>query len=241
MHPRMRPHLGRGADMSLKLTSKDYTQFLLLAAEKIESESDYLTELDAATGDGDHWTNLNSGFKKLSPVLNDLAAMPLSEMFKKTGLMLMSTIGGFSGVLYGSAYIAAAKAFNGVDYIDIFGIRTMLDAMNEAIKKRSNAVAGQKTMIDALHPAIIALEKAEQENQSEKDALILMKNASLKGAADTKYMEAFRGRACYRTDKGVGYLDPGAVSLSFQIECLAGERQKNGGYGLITKKYNKYC
>lgn len=207
--------------MSLKLTTKDYVDYLCVSAEKIGSEGDYLTQLDAATGDGDHWTNINSGFKKLVSIYDELIVLSLSDMFKKVGMTLMSEVGGSSGVLYGSAYIAAAKAFKDVDYIDIVGIRTLLNAMNEAIKKRSNAIAGQKTMIDALHPAVEALKMAEQENLTEKDALTSMKNASLDGAADTKYMEAFRGRACYRTDKGVGHLDPGAVSLSFQIECLA--------------------
>ena len=33
-------------------------------------------------------------------------------------------------------------------------------------------------------------------------------------------MEAVRGRASYQTDKGVGHLDPGAVTMSYQIEIL---------------------
>ena len=34
---------------------------------------------------------------------------------------------------------------------------------------------------------------------------------------ETKNMEATKGRASYREDKGVGHLDPGAVTMYYQI------------------------
>ena len=37
---------------------------------------------------------------------------------------------------------------------------------------------------------------------------------------DYENMEAVRGRATYQADKGIGHLDPGAVTMSYQIEVL---------------------
>ena len=63
------------------------------------------------TGDGDHWTNINMGFENLVKNVDRLETMELSDEFKEIGKIMMSVIGGSSGVLYGSAYIAAAKAY----------------------------------------------------------------------------------------------------------------------------------
>ena len=55
----------------------------------------------------------------------------------------------------------------------------------------------------------------------EKDpALEARVEAALDGAEDTRDMKAVKGRASYQTNKGVGHLDPGAVTMSWQIEGL---------------------
>ena len=92
------------------LTAKDYTEYIKLAYELIHSKGDYITGLDSITGDGDHWTNINMGFENLVKNIDRLEVMELSDEFKEIGKIMMSVIGGSSGVLYGSAYIAAAKA-----------------------------------------------------------------------------------------------------------------------------------
>jgi dihydroxyacetone kinase-like protein len=200
------------------LTSAAYTAYLKTAAEKINSEKEYITALDAATGDGDHWANLNAGFAGLMAISDELAALPLSDMFKKIGMTLMSAVGGSSGVLYGSAYLGAAKATAGRDSLDAAGVADMLNAMLTAIMARGNAQPGQKTMIDALHPAVQAFKAALPD---EAAAIAAMKSAAAAGAEATKDMEAVRGRACYQTGKGVGHLDPGAVTMAYQLETLA--------------------
>ena len=98
------------------LTAKDYTEYIKLAYELIHSKGDYITELDSVTGDGDHWTNINMGFENLVKNIDRLEVMGLSDEFKEIGKIMMSVIGGSSGVLYGSAYIAAAKALKGIDH-----------------------------------------------------------------------------------------------------------------------------
>lgn len=207
--------------MAISLSSKDYTDYIHIIAQRINSEGDYITGLDAATGDGDHWTNLNAGFTALVSISDELSRLSIPDMLKRIGMTLMSAVGGSSGVLYGSAYIAAAKASAGKESLDLAGITAMLDAMLGAIMARGNAQPEQKTMIDALHPAVQALKKAADLHEDEKEALKDMKAAALNGAESTRTMAAVRGRACYQADKGVGHLDPGAVTMAHQMETLA--------------------
>ena len=52
------------------------------------------------------------------------------------------------------------------------------------------------------------------------ETLAEVKKAAIDGAEATRGMEAVKGRASYQTNKGVGHLDAGAVTMSYQIECL---------------------
>ena len=97
--------------MGFQLTASDYMEYIERAYQKIHENQDYVTQLDLATGDGDHWSNINMGFEKLVQEANRLKTLSISEELKEIGKIMMSVIGGSSGVLYGSAYLAAAKRF----------------------------------------------------------------------------------------------------------------------------------
>jgi len=206
--------------MGFSLTTDDYVDYLNKAYLKIHENGDYITKLDAATGDGDHWANLNMGFEKLLEISDELKALNLSDCFKKIGMTMMSVIGGSSGVLYGSAYIEAAKIMKDVNALTNQTLCNVLEAMLHGIMNRGKSEPGQKTMIDALYPAVIAYKECIAKDKSETETLTAVKQAAKKGAENTKEMEALRGRAYYQSNKGVGHLDPGAVTLAYQIEAL---------------------
>ena len=206
--------------MGFSLTSREFAEYLKRTAAKIAENKDYITELDAATGDGDHWANMNAGFSKLAELAPQLAELSVSDMYKQMGMTMMSTIGGSSGVLYGSAYIAAAKVTVDIDTIDVHSLFHVLEAMLQAIMDRGRSKPGFKTMIDALYPAVEEYRTALKAGGPETELLQRVKKAAEDGAENTKNMEAVRGRACYQSDKGIGHLDPGAVTMAYQIEEL---------------------
>lgn len=206
--------------MSFRLTTADYTEWLKRAHQKISENGEYITALDAATGDGDHWTNLNMGFEKLVAMSGELAALAPAAALKKIGMTMMSVIGGSGGVLYGSAYIEAAKQLADIEVFESKDICTMLEAKLSAIMSRGKSEPGFKTMIDALHPAVECYKNCLATGQSEAQTLTLVKQAALEGAQSTRDMPAVRGRAYYQAGRGVGHLDPGAVTMAYQIETL---------------------
>ena len=186
----------------------------------IAEQKDYITELDSTTGDGDHWVNVNMGFEKITALSEEMESLSIAEMFKKVGMTMYSAVGGSSGALYGSGYMAAGRACEGKDYLDVKGLYMVYASMLEEIMKRGKTQPGQKTMIDALYQALEAYKKGLDINKSEKEVIKSFIEGAHKGAESTKEMEAVKGRASYRMDKGVGYLDPGAVTMAMQLECL---------------------
>ena len=206
--------------MGFELSMKDYASYMVKAYTKIHENKEYITDLDLATGDGDHWANMDMGFGKISENIKNIEAMSLSEGMKEIGKTMMSVIGGSSGVLYGSAYLAAAKTLKEVELLDRESLYEVLKAMLEAIMSRGQAKAGYKTMIDSLYPAVKAYEEALRENDDDKTLCEKVKKAAIDGANETAKMEAVKGRATYQADKGVGHLDPVAVTMSYQLVCL---------------------
>ncbi|NBK92065.1 dihydroxyacetone kinase subunit L [bacterium 1XD21-13] len=206
--------------MGFQLTSKDYAEYIRLAYQKIHENGDYITSLDAATGDGDHWANLDSGFRRLNEMAGDLETMSLFDEFRQIGRTMMSVIGGSSGVLYGSAYLEAAKILEDKETIANRELYQVLSAMLEAIMSRGNAKPGCKTMIDSLYPAVECYKACMAEGVSDTELLERVKQAALDGAENTRNMEAIKGRASYQREKGLGNLDPGAVTMSYQLEIL---------------------
>lgn len=206
--------------MSFQLTSKDYADYIRKAYQLIHENGDYITDLDSATGDGDHWTNINMGFEKLVEIAGELEQKSVFEEFKQIGMTMMSVIGGSSGVLYGSAYLAAAKVLKEKETIGNEELCQVLEAMLQAIMSRGNAQAGWKTMIDCLAPAVDCYKECIKNGEDEKTTAEKVKQAALDGAESTREMEAVRGRATYQANKGVGHLDPGAVTMSYQIATL---------------------
>lgn len=213
--------------MGFKIYPKNYANFLRNAYKKIHSEKTYLSELDAATGDGDHWANINIGFSKLAESSTEIEHMTLAAGFQKIAMIMMTVIGGSSGVLYASAYLEAGKKLQGKQYIDCPMLCEVLEAMDNAIMQRGNAEPGMKTMVDTIHTAVNCYKECLNAGMEELELLDRVKMAAFNGQQSTIAMEAVRGRAYYRPDKGVGHLDPGAVSMYYQIEMLIDEIKRN--------------
>lgn len=206
--------------MEFIIDTNDFIAYFQITKEVIAGQKDYVTELDSTTGDGDHWVNVNMGFEKITALSDELKDMNLSDMFKKVGMTMYSAVGGSSGALYGSGYMAASRACAGKDVLDIHTLYEMYEAMLQEIMKRGKTESGQKTMIDALHQALVSYKEALDKGMSEQEVIEKFIEGAKVGAESTKDMEATKGRASYRTDKGVGHLDPGAVTMAMQLECM---------------------
>lgn len=206
--------------MAFKVDSSDYVEYLKAFYDLLQENKEYITDLDLATGDGDHWLNMNTGFGEVIKIEEELKAIDLQNVFKKIGMTLMSKVGGSSGVLYGGAYMAAAKTLGDVGYIGRNELYNIYNAMLADIMKRGKTEIGSKTMVDALAPAVEELKVKIGEEASDKELLESTLKAANEGAFATKEMPAMRGRASYQANKGVGHLDPGAVTMAYQIETL---------------------
>ncbi|MGL4570606.1 MAG: dihydroxyacetone kinase subunit DhaL [Clostridium sp.] len=187
---------------------------------KLDNNKAYLTELDATIGDGDHGLNMSKGFSAVVDKLKDDNGDNIGEIFKKTGMALVTNVGGASGPLYGTAFMKAAIAVNGKNDIDLREFVNALKMALDGIKQRGKAVEGEKTMIDSLSPAIKAMEKAIEDENDDITVLEKGKDAALKGVEFTKTIKATKGRASYLGERSIGHQDAGATSCYYILETI---------------------
>lgn len=187
--------------------------------EDIIANKEFLTDLDSAIGDADHGINMARGFTE---VLGQLPQEEedISVILKKTGMVLLSKVGGASGPLYGTAYMKAAGAVTGKKEITLEDGKNIMEAVIGGIKLRGKAERGEKTMLDALEPAMDALAKGIEARDSPEDCLAKMCEAAKEGVEYTKTIRATKGRASYLGDRSIGHQDPGATSALITLEAV---------------------
>ena len=190
-------------------------------AKKIEAEKEYLTELDNEIGDGDHGINLARGFEAVEKKLPSLAGGDIGALLKGVGMQLVSTVGGASGPLYGTAFMKAGMACKGLTEIDGPAFVKAMEAAVDGIKMRGKATEGEKTMLDALCPALKVLQDDVTAGKSLKEALQDPAQAAEKGVEYTKTIIATKGRASYLGERSLGHQDPGATSSLYLLQVLA--------------------
>jgi phosphoenolpyruvate---glycerone phosphotransferase subunit DhaL len=203
--------------------SVDVTAWLREFARLIAEHKEELTALDSAIGDADHGTNMDRGMTAVVKALdeNEIGGGTPSALLKQTGMKLVSTVGGASGPLYGTAFLRMAAATGDAPELDGPTFAKTLRAGLEGVVTRGKAVAGDKTMFDALSPAVDAFDAAVAGGQSLPDALRAAVRAAEEGRDATIPLVARKGRASYLGERSAGHQDPGATSVTLLLSAAA--------------------
>jgi dihydroxyacetone kinase-like protein len=172
------------------------------------AHADELTALDQAIGDGDHGLNMKRGFEAVRADAATLAAKPLPEALKAIGMQLVMKVGGASGPLYGTLFMALGKE---IGTADVAGALAQAIA---AVQARGKSQEGQKTMLDVLAPVQRAVAAGGA------DLLARLPGIADRAAFATVPLQAVRGRASFLGERSVGHMDPGARSAALIVAAV---------------------
>jgi phosphoenolpyruvate---glycerone phosphotransferase subunit DhaL len=186
----------------------------------VRAERDHLVQLDAAIGDGDHGTNMVRGFEAVVQALAGDSGSPPGKLLILSGRTLVSTVGGASGPLWGSALRSGGRELGDQATFDGRQLVDVLAAALASIKDLGTAAVGDKTMVDALEPAVTTLASRLDEGADLDAALDAAAAAAEAGMRATIPLQARKGRASYLGERSVGHQDPGATSTALIIRAL---------------------
>jgi len=195
------------------MTVEQVTDMIIYACDAIIENKPYLTDIDSAIGDGDHGIGMAGGMAKAKEAL--LAERPFPDVnavFKTTGMSMLNSIGGASGVIFGTMFLGGVKGMGALS------LAKLMRGSLEAVKERGKAQPGDKTMVDALELAVLAMENSTGDDLPA--ALAAAKDAAHKGVEDTKQYVAKYGRAKSLLERAIGHQDAGATSVAIIFEAM---------------------
>jgi dihydroxyacetone kinase-like protein len=199
----------------MNLEASTLKSLIAAAAEQVIASAPELTALDQAIGDGDHGINMKRGFEAVLSKIDAIAAQPLGEAVKTVGKTLVMTVGGASGPLYGSFFMALGDAITAgrrlpEDLAEIFACGV------DAVSARGRSTAGEKTMLDVLVPVLETL----RSDAGRPDLMQRVRTAASEAVERTAPMLATKGRASYLGPRSIGHIDPGARSSCVLVHAI---------------------
>ncbi|MFJ9660020.1 dihydroxyacetone kinase subunit DhaL [Streptomyces griseoflavus] len=197
-----------------------FRRWMTAAAAAVDREADRLTALDSPIGDADHGSNMQRGFRAVRDALDKEPPATPGAVLTQAGRLLISTVGGASGPLYGTLLRRAGKTLGDAAEVDRRQLAEALRAGTEAVMRLGGAAPGDKTMIDALVPAVDAL----------GDSFAAARDAAEEGAVATTPLQARKGRASYLGERSIGHQDPGATSSALLFAALLDASDTEAGH-----------
>lgn len=215
------PEVAAQSSMDL-LDVADVLTMLQISAARLTRDEEELTELDRAIGDGDHGHNMRIGFDAIGEELDALQAgdPDLGALLSHVGLVLISSVGGASGPLYGAAFIEAGLALSGQRQAGLPELIAALEAASRGVARRGHCYLGDKTLLDTLQPAADALKTALAGGSTLAAGLEHMREAARQGMLSTIPLQARRGLAMRFGPHSIGHQDPGATSCYLILDAL---------------------
>ena len=200
------------------LTLEEAQEMILEIAETIIEAEPILSQADRDLGDGDHGLGMARGFTALKNEVEEHTFANLRDLYQTAGSALLSTMGGASGVVFGSLFLAGGKTMAGAEYFGSHELSHLLNRSLKDVMNRGGAKPGDKTMIDALHPAAEAAKENIDKPLSE--AIHAAALAAEAGKEASKDMIATMGRAKTLGEKTLGLPDAGAISVSLILKTM---------------------
>lgn len=187
----------------MTLTVDTLTTWMNKFGEKVSENKQHLSDLDTPIGDGDHGFNMDRGMKAVE---EKLATKPadVPTGLRTIAMALISTVGGASGPLYGTAFLEMFKKSK-----ETTEMGDLLEAALAGIEKRGGAKPGDKTMVDVWN-ALVPDVKNGTLTQDKIEAAV----------EATKPMVAKKGRASYLGERSKGHIDPGSQSSGYLFSTI---------------------
>jgi dihydroxyacetone kinase-like protein len=182
----------------------------------VNTNRDYLIELDQQNGDGDLGISMAAGFRAAADYLAGAEETDLGRLLMKCGGVFNEAAPSSLGTILSMGMMGMAKILKGKETAALSEIALAMEGGLQSIMEKAKSKPGEKTILDALCPAVEVLKNAV--GSDEDAAWETATRAAAEGSERTRDMTSVHGRAAYYGEKSIGILDGGSVvgKLIFQ-------------------------
>jgi len=201
-----------------RITRDDFARMIAGAVALIRAQHAMLSQLDCASGDGDHGATMLRAVERLETCFAVGGPEDLKTCLSEAGWSVLGVDGGASSSLLGTMFSGMADSPACGAGLCAGDLAAIFESGLAAVRKQTKAQPGDKTLMDALVPAVAAMRAAADGGKSVPEALHEAALAARAGAEATQNFVARYGRAKFLGEKTRGHQDPGATSMSLLFE-----------------------
>lgn len=206
--------------MTIELSLGDLRAWLDHFGAAIAAQEAALNELDSATGDGEHGSNLARGVDAMRRALDEGSFADAQSLLSAVGMAIVNSVGGASGALYGTVFLRLSDVGAGTTHLDLPRLTNGFASAAAGISELGRTQPGDKTLLDAIHPAVQALQDSLAASSDLATAAQAAALAAEAGRGSTADMPARVGRGSYLGDRSLGHIDAGATSMAQLFRSL---------------------
>ena len=208
--------------MSGTFQSADVADALRCAGQVLVDQSEYLTNLDQAMGDGDMGITMGRIGMALLSYVEETEVDDIGKYLAQAGMTANKAGPSTMGTLFSTALMRAGKAARGKSELTADDLAQMFQAADEGITERGKANLGDKTVRDALTPAAEAFAAGIAQGKTPAEAGADALAAAEAGRDRVTPQRSKIGRASWVGERTEGQVDPGCEMFVLLLRALAG-------------------
>ena len=189
--------------------------------EAINEQTDYLTSLDQAMGDGDMGITLSKIAVALLAYADATPTDDISKFLVGAGMAANRAAPSTIGTLLATALMRMGKAAKAKNAFTLADMAELLSAADTGIQQAGKAKPGDKTIIDAIHPASEAFAAAVAGGASLQEAGLSALEAAKVGRDSVTALRSKVGRASWVGERTEGKIDPGCAAFVVMLSAIA--------------------
>jgi dihydroxyacetone kinase len=188
----------------------------------LKAQSEYLTSLDQAMGDGDMGITMSKIGDALLDYTKSTPAGDIGKFLGGAGMATNRAAPSTMGTLLATALMRMGKVVMGKVHLTSADAKAMFAAADMSIQERGKARPGDKTIVDALHPAAEAFTAAVDQGEPLSIAGEKALKAAEAGRDAVTPLRSRVGRASWVGERTEGQVDPGCAALVIILEAVMG-------------------
>ncbi|GAP20759.1 DAK2 domain-containing protein [Leptolinea tardivitalis] len=209
--------------MSETFNSQSLIGAIQRASQALIDNSEFLTSLDQAMGDGDLGITMGKVGEALLVYTKNAQPTDLGKFLMSAGMEANKAAPSTMGTLLATALMRAGKEIAGKTEFSSADAAAMLHAAFTGIQERGKANLGDKTVLDAIHPADEALSAGIASGLSLREAGLKALQAAKNGRDSVTSLQNKVGRASWLGERTKGLPDPGCNAFVVVFEAIVGK------------------
>jgi dihydroxyacetone kinase len=197
----------------VSLNTEQTRDLFLYIAKQMIVHKPLLTELDRHSGVGAYGVEMAIGFNAVAEKLSSRKPLHINDIFKTSGISILASMEGFSGVIFGTMFLGGIKGMPVMEEMDVKQFAMILANSLQILKSRGGTNRDTHIIIDAFERAVAAFGHSVKEGDTLLQALYVAEFGAQESVEKLMHYHTEFDSAKFLHGEVFAYQDPGATSI----------------------------